>query len=131
MLAQQNKVKVEADTTRIRAVIRARQEQAVQVTGANRELEVAKLENDASVAQSQAILLKANADREVIRLKNEAEADVFSSQIKAYGNGMNYARQAFYMKVGPQIESILSGDGEDSLGGLFLPYVPTGKEVGK
>jgi len=131
MLAQQNKAKVEADTVRIRAVIRAEQEQAVQVTSANKELEVAKIENEASVAQSAAVLLKASADREVIRLKNEAEADVFASQIKAYGNGMNFARQAFYLKLGPQVESILSGDADDSLGGLFLPYVPTGKEVGK
>ena len=41
MLAQQNKEKVEADTARIRAVIGAEQEQAVQVIAAQRELEVA------------------------------------------------------------------------------------------
>ena len=43
MLAQQNKEKVEAETARIRAVIKAEQDQAVLLTEANQGLEVAKL----------------------------------------------------------------------------------------
>ncbi len=131
MLAQQNKAKVESDTVKIRAVIRAQQEQSVLLTAANRELEVARIENDAAKAQAEAVMLKANAEKEVIKLRNEAEASVFASQVKAYGSGMMFARHAFYERVGPQIQTILSGDGEDSLGGLFLPYVPQRKEVTK
>jgi len=131
MLAQQNKAKVEADTARIKAVIKAQQEQAVKLIAANRELEVAKLENEASIAQSEAIMLKADADRAVIKMKNEAEADVFAAEVKAYGSGMNFARQIFYSKIGPKVESILSDDSKESMGGMFLPYIPDGKEVQK
>jgi len=131
MLAQQNKAKVEAETAQIKAVIKARQEQSVQLTAANKELEVAKLENEASVAQAEAIMLKASAEREVIKMKNEAEADVLASQIKAYGTGMNFARQIFYSKIGPRVDSVLSSDSKDSLGGILLPYVPNEKEVQK
>ncbi|HPF98863.1 MAG TPA: SPFH domain-containing protein [Kiritimatiellia bacterium] len=129
MLAQQNKEKVEADTARIRAVILAQQDLAVQVTAAKREFEVAKLENEAATAQAQAIVVRAGADRDVIRMQNEADAAVLGSQVKAFNTGLNLARHVFYEKLGPKIASILSGDQPDGLGGLFLPYVPPRKEV--
>lgn len=129
MLAQQNKEKVEADTVRIRAVIAAQQGQAVRVTAANQELGVARLENEAADFQAQSILLKANAERTVIQMNNEAHAAVLTSSVQAFGNGMNMARYAFYQKLGPRISTILTSDQTDSLGGLFLPYLPKGKEV--
>lgn len=130
MLAQQNKEKVEADTARIRAVISARQDQAVQLTKANRELEVSRLENDAATAQAQAVLLKAEADRKVIEMNNEAAAAVIAGQIAAFGNGLNLARNTFYENIAPRIATILSGDQPDSLGGLLTPLVPARKEGG-
>lgn len=123
-LAVQNKEKVEADTVRIQATIGAEQEQAVRVVSANKDLEVAKLERDAAAAQAQAILLKAKADADVIRMSNTAEASVIASQVAAFSNGLNYARNTFYKKVGPRIQSILSTDEGDGLGALFLPYLP-------
>src|SRR5205807_603050 len=54
-LALQNKEKVEADTERIRAVISAKQDQAVRLTQAQQILEVAKLETAAATAQADAI----------------------------------------------------------------------------
>lgn len=128
MLAQQNKEKVEADTARIRAVIRARQDQAVRLTAANRELEVAKLERDAATAQAEAILRQSEAEKEVIRLQNEAEAAVIGGKVKAFESGMNLARHRLYERLGPRIASILSTDQEKGLGGLFLPYLPAKKE---
>ncbi|MDI6774760.1 MAG: SPFH domain-containing protein [Verrucomicrobiota bacterium] len=129
MLAVQNKEKVQADTIRIRAVIKARQDQAVAVTAANQGLQVAKLENQASVAQAEAILAKAGADQQVIRMKNEAEASVIANQVKAFGNGVNFGRYVFYERLAPRIQTILSGDDEDGLGGIFKCYVPSAKEV--
>jgi regulator of protease activity HflC (stomatin/prohibitin superfamily) len=129
MLAQQNKEKVEADTARIRAVIAARQEQAVRITAANQELGVAKLENEAADFQAQSILLKAGADRSVIQMNNEAQAAVLNSSVQAFGNGMNMARYTFYQKIGPRISTILTSDQIDGLGALFLPYLPKGKEA--
>lgn len=129
MLAQQNKEKVEAETAQIRAIIGAKQEQAVRLVAANKDLEVAKLETEAAKAQAQAILFKAKAEGDVIQLQNTAEATVIANQVKAFSNGLNYARYTFYKKVAPRVESILSSDQPDGLGALFLPYLPQGKEV--
>jgi regulator of protease activity HflC (stomatin/prohibitin superfamily) len=128
MLAQQNKEKVEADTARIRAVILAQQDQAVRVTAANQELGVARLENEAAAFQAQAIVSRAEADRDVIRLNNEATAKVFENQIKAFGTGMNFARYNFYQKIGPRISSVISSDDKSGLGAVFQPFLPAGKE---
>lgn len=124
MLAVQNKEKVAADTIRIRAIIEAKQDQAVKTVAANREFEVAKLENDAAAFQAQAMLSKAEAERDVIRLTNKAQADVFAEQVKAFGSGMNYAKYVFYQRIGPQIKTILSGDQPGGLGTLFVPFLP-------
>ena len=129
-LALQNKERVDAETAQIRAVIEAEQDQSVRVVAANKDLEVAKLERDAAAAQAQAILLKAQADADVIRMSNTAEATVIASQVLAFSNGLNYARNTFYKKVGPRIESVISTDEGDGLGALFLPYLPEkAKEV--
>ncbi len=129
MLAIQNKEKVDADTGRIRAVIAAQQEQAVRVTAAQQNLGVAKIENEAADFQAQALILRANADRDVIKMNNEAQAAVLQNSVQAFGTGMNLARYAFYQRLGPRIASILASDQPDGLGGLFLPYLPKGKEV--
>ena len=123
MLAQQNQEKVAAETARIQAVIQAEQDLAVRITAANRELEVARLENQAAAAQVEAILAKAQAERDVIALSNKAQADVIATQTRAFKTGLNLARYAFYQKIGPRIISLLGSDTLDSFGGLFQPYL--------
>ncbi len=127
MLAVQNKEKVQQETARIRAVIKAQQDQAVQLTAAERELDVAQLERDAAAFQAQSQLARAEADRDVIRLDNEAQAAVLASQVAAFGGGQNLARYALYQKIGQRIGSILSNDREDGLGDIFKPFLPAGK----
>lgn len=123
MLAQQNQEKVAAETRRIQAVIQAEQDLAVRVTAAGREMEVARLENAAAAAQAEAILARAQAERDVIALHNQAQADVFASQVRAFKTGMNLARHAFHEKLGPRIVTLLGSDAPDSFGGLFQPYL--------
>lgn len=132
MLAQQNKEKVEAETEKIKALIRARQEQDVRLTAALRELEVAKLENEAAVFQAEALLLKADADAEVIRLQNEAQARVIQDQVSAFGDGWGLARYGLYTALGPRVRSVLTTDRSDSLGGVFQVFRDKGwpKETG-
>lgn len=127
MLAIQNKEKVQQETVRIRAVIRAEQDQAVAVTAAERELDVAKLERDAATFQAQAQLARATAERDVIKLDNEAQAAVIANQVAAFGGGLNFARYALYQKIGPRIGSLLSSDQEGGLGDLFRPFLPDAK----
>jgi regulator of protease activity HflC (stomatin/prohibitin superfamily) len=128
-LAQQNKEKVEADTARIRAVIGAKQDQSVRLTAAQQELGVAKLETAAATSQADAIRLKAEAERKVIALANEANAHVISTQIQAFGSGVNFARYQLYQKLGPQIRTILSGDDDNGLGAMFRSLAPQTKEA--
>ena len=130
MLAVQNKEKVEADTARIRAVIAAEQGREVRLTRANKDLEVAKLENAAAKAQAEAKLLQAKAEGDVIRMKNEAEAAVIANQVQAFGTGAELARYAFCGKIAPQIRSILSGDQAEGIGGLLKWMAPASTKGG-
>ncbi|MDD5678152.1 MAG: SPFH domain-containing protein [Kiritimatiellae bacterium] len=130
MLAEQNREKVTAETARIRAVIAAKQEQEVRTVTARKDFEVAKLENETAAFQAQSILLKADADRDVIRLNNKAQADVFAAQAKAFGTGLNYARYIFYQRVGPRIRNVISSDESGGWGALFQPLLPASKEGG-
>ena len=130
MLAVQNKEKVEADTARIRAVIAADQGREVRLTRANKDLEVAKLENAAAQAQAEAKLLRAKAEGDVIRMKNEAEAAVFASQVQAFGTGAELARNVFYGKIAPRIQAILSGDQAEGIGGLLRWLAPVSRKGG-
>ena len=130
MLAKQSGEKVEADTARIRAVIGAQQGQEVRVVQANRELQVARIENEAALAQAKATLLKAEAEANVITMQNVAESTVLANKVLAYSNGINFARNTFYRKIAPRIDSIISSDQEGGLGSLLQPFLPaTPKEV--
>ncbi len=123
MLAVQNKAKVEANTTMIRAIIQAKQEMAVKLTAAKQQLEVARLENDAAAFQAQAIERKAEAEGAVVRMDNEAQSSVISNQVAAFGSGLGYARYAFYQQVAPRIGSLLTSDDADGFGNIFAPLL--------
>lgn len=132
MLAQQNKLKVEADTIRIQAVIRAQQDQAVRTVAAERQREVARLEKRAAVFEAQAVLNKARGDSDAIKAHNQAQAAVLAAQVKAFAGGMNLARYSLMERVGGRIRSILTSDQDDGLGALFAPLVrePEGSDNG-
>ena len=124
MLALQNKARVEAETDLIRATITARQEQSVSLTNAVRELQVAGLENEAATFQARAIELEAEAQRDVVRLENEARAAVVKRQVEAFGDGLGAARHTFYTRVAPNVKRVVTTDGPDGLGALLTPYLP-------
>ena len=123
MLAVQNREKVESETAAIRARIQAEQEQSVELTSSRREFEVAKLEAEAAKLQAQAILITAGADRDVVRLRNEAEADVAEAMVGAFGGGLDLARYTLYQKAAPLVQAIVSTDRAPGLGGIFRPLL--------
>jgi len=127
MLAQQNKEKVESETEKIRAVIRAQQEQEVRFTSARQQLEVARLENEAAAFQAQAMMLEAAAERDVIALQNEAQASVLRRQASAFDSGLSLARYALYKALAPRIQSLLTTDQSEGLGGVFHALGPGAK----
>lgn len=124
MLAIQSKEKVEADTKRIRAVIDAQQDQSVRLIAAQKELEVSKLEYQAAISQSEAILLTADGEKDAIKAQNEAEAGILKNRVTSLGGGNNFARYTLYEKVGPQVHSVLSSDSAEGLGKIFGTFVP-------
>lgn len=124
MLAEQNNERVKADTNRIRAIIGAKQDMAVQIIAAKQGLAVSMLDRDAAVFQAAAMLSKAEGERDAINLDNKAQAEVLNSQTQAMKNGMELARLALYRKLGPRIESIMSSDDEQGLGSLLWPFLP-------
>ncbi len=124
MLAEQNREKVESETIAIRARIQAEQEQSVQLTSSYRELEVAKLEAEAAKLQADAIGIRATADQDVVRMRNEAEASVTAAMSTAFGGGDNLARYTLYQKTAPLIQAIISTDRAPGLGGIFQSFLP-------
>ncbi len=126
MLALQNAEKVKADTARIQAVINAQQGQSVDLIAARQRLGVAKVDLQAAEFQSQAILAEARGKSDAITAANAAEASVVGSLVTAFGGGLNLARYELYNTLAPKIETILSSDQDNELGGLFGPMLPKG-----
>jgi regulator of protease activity HflC (stomatin/prohibitin superfamily) len=124
MLAVQSREKVEADTKRIRAVIDAEQDQSVRLISAQKELDVAKVEYEAALFQSEAIILMADGEKDAIKAKNEAEAAVLGNRVAALGGGDNFALYTLYEKIGPQVMSLLSSDSPEGVGGIFSSFAP-------
>ncbi len=120
MLAIQNSKKVEADTGRLKAEIGAKQNLSVQVTAAKRDLDVSRIGLQSAQQQAQAQLLAAQADRDVIRQTNKAEADVLKAKVDAFGSGDTYVRYLLYGKLAPRIQSILTAD-QPGNGAFGLP----------
>ncbi len=126
MLALQNAEKVKADTSRIQAVINAQQGQSVDLIAAQQRLGVAKVDLQAAEFQSQAILAEARGKGDAINAGNAAEASVVGSLVFAFGGGPNLARYELYNTLAPKIETILSSDQDNEIGGLFGPMLPKG-----
>ena len=123
MLAIQNREKVEADTKRIRAVIDAEQDQSVRLINAQKELDVAEVEYEAALFQSEAIILTADGEKDAIKARNEAEAAVLAGRVAALGGGKNFALYTLYEKLGPNISSVLSSD-DKGIGMIFDAFAP-------
>lgn len=110
MLALQSARKVEAETVRMRAEISARQDQEVKGIAANRELEVAKINQKTAEKLAEAKLLSGQADSDVIRLRNEAETAVLKTKAEAFGNGEAWARYNLYQALAPRLRNIMLTD---------------------
>ena len=127
-LAVQNREKTEQETVKIRAVINAQQFQSVALTEANRNLEVAKLHNEAADFQARAIIAKGEAERDVIRYKREAESNALSEKAKAFSSGMNFTQYTFYKKIAGRVKNIFTDD-KGAFGNIF-DSLSAGKQKG-
>ncbi|MCD8349329.1 MAG: hypothetical protein LUC93_01790 [Planctomycetaceae bacterium] len=124
MLAEQNSERTEAETIAIRARIQAEQEQSVRLTESQKKLDVARIEAEAAKLQADAVMIKATADRDVVEMRNVAEAAVTGAMATAFGGGDNLARYTLYKKTAPLIDAIISTDRAPGLGGIFNSFLP-------
>ena len=129
MLAEQTREQTESETVAIRARIQAEQEQSVKLTDSQKKLDVARIEAEAAKLQAEAVLIKAGADRDVVSMKNEAEATVVGAMATAFGGGDNLSRYTLYQKTAPLIDAIVSTDREPGLGAIFGSFMPKVPEV--
>lgn len=86
----------------------AEQRKVVAVTDANRRLEVARLELEASTKKAAAILARGQADANVVLFDYQARAEPLKNAVAAFGDGTTYAQHFFLQKIAPSIQSILS-----------------------
>ncbi|MBI1870799.1 MAG: hypothetical protein HYS07_06375 [Chlamydiae bacterium] len=120
-LAIQNKEKVEQETIKIKAVIEIEQNQSVALTAANKDLEVAKIGNQAADFKVQAKISQGQAKRDVIHLTNLANVKVMQDYVNAFGSGWNFANYTFVKNFGPKLHFIFASE-EGSLGKMFEEY---------
>ncbi|MBN2641320.1 MAG: hypothetical protein JXR78_06695 [Victivallales bacterium] len=122
MLALQSKSKVQAETEKITSEIAAQQAQLEKLIAAKTELDAAKFQYQTAEAEAKAMLVLAEADRNVIAARNQSEVEVLKRNILAFGSGAAYVRGKFYGKIAPNIETIMTNGVS---GGTFgLPFAP-------
>jgi len=124
-LAEQNRLKVAAETERIRQTITAEQGKVEKTIAAKTELDVAKIGLQAARADAEALLTLAEAERKVIEAKNRADADVLKQQVAVYKDEVDYVRAKLYEKTAPNIQSVLTTDVKGDLFGLPVKVRPT------
>ena len=122
VLAEQKKLVVEAGQEVVEKTTKAEQEQQVAVTLAEQKLKVAQTQLEATKDKASAILAKAEADADVIKFDNAAEAAGLAAQVSAFdGDGAAMARNMLLGKLAPSFRTIL-GNSEGPLMDLFSEF---------
>ncbi|GIK17033.1 MAG: hypothetical protein BroJett003_19970 [Planctomycetota bacterium] len=104
----QNKQTGEARRGVVTVTKRSEQQKVVQVTQAERELEVARLNLEAAEKLASATRAKGRAEANVVLFDYQARAEPLKMAVAAFGDGETYAQQFFLQKIAPAIQSILS-----------------------
>ncbi|NOX58632.1 MAG: hypothetical protein GXP29_07210 [Planctomycetes bacterium] len=98
----------DARTQTVSVTKEAEQRKVISVTQANKRLEVARLNLEASSKQASAMLARGEADANVVLFDYQARAEPLKNAVDAFGGGMVYAQHFFLRKVAPSIQSVLS-----------------------
>jgi uncharacterized membrane protein YqiK len=122
VLAQQKKRVVEAQQEVVEKTTKSEERQKVAVTLAEQKFKVAQTQLEATKDKASAILAKAEAEADVIKLDNAAEAAGLSAQVAAFdGDGASMARNLLLAKIAPSFRTIL-GNSEGPLMELFKQF---------
>lgn len=92
----------------VRQIREAEQYQAVEVTQAKKQFEVAKIELEAAKDLAAAVRAKGKAEADVMVMNYRAEAEGVRAKVSAFGNGTKYSEYALLQKLAPGIQDVLS-----------------------
>jgi regulator of protease activity HflC (stomatin/prohibitin superfamily) len=122
VLAEQKKGIVEAEQEVVQKTTKAEEEQKVAVTLAEQKLKVAQTQLEAAKDKASAIVARAEAEAEVIKFDNAAEAAGLAAQVAAFdGDGAAMAHNMLLGKIAPSFRTIL-GNSEGPLMNLFSQF---------
>ena len=122
VLAEQKKRVVEAEQEVVEKTTKAEEGQKVAVTLAEQKLKVAQTQFEATKDKASAILARAQAEADVIKFDNAAEAAGLAAQVAAFdGDGAAMARNMLLGKIAPSFRTIL-GNSEGPLMELFSQF---------
>jgi regulator of protease activity HflC (stomatin/prohibitin superfamily) len=122
VLAEQKKKVVEAEQEVVEKTTKAEEQQKVAQTLAEQKLKVAQTQLEATKDKASAVLAKAEADADVVRFDNAAEAAGLAAQVSAFdGDGTAMARNMLVGKLAPAFRTIL-GNSEGPLMDLFSQF---------
>ncbi len=124
MLAEQNLKKIEAETEKMAAIIKAKQRGQEAEIAAATQLQVAEIEYKTAEANAKAALFAAEAQKRVIAERNRSEADVMKKKVEAYGNGENYVNSLLYAKMMPNVRSVIYNGAGRGVFGLPIGNTP-------
>ncbi|MAT15482.1 MAG: band 7 protein [Planctomyces sp.] len=124
MVAQKTQL-VEAEREVVKLITRAQEDQAVALSGANRDKEVAELQLQAAQDKAKAILSEAKADASILNFENEADAAGWKIAVDALGGkGQAFATYVLYQKLAPGFKRIMTNTADSPLMRVFENFAP-------
>ncbi|MEW4531098.1 MAG: SPFH domain-containing protein [Maioricimonas sp. JB045] len=125
-LVAQKRALVEADQKVVKLTTEAKREQEVAVTKANEQLKVAEYKLEASRDEAAAIMARGQAEADIIRFRNEAEAAGWKTAVEAFsGNGMQYAQFVMFEKMASAYRQIMVNTADSPIMRVFEALDPT------
>ncbi len=122
-LRKQELIKVEQEVVTL--VTEAMREQEVAVIKANEGLEVAKSKLEAAADEAKAIEARGQAEADVVRFNNEAEAAGWARSVEAFsGNGAEFARYVLNQKLAPAYRRIMANTEDSPIMDIFRSFAP-------
>ncbi|QDU37028.1 SPFH domain / Band 7 family protein [Maioricimonas rarisocia] len=125
-LVGQKRALVEADQKVVKLTTEAKREQEVAVTKANEQLKVAEYKLEAAKDEAAAILARGQAEADIIRFQNEAEAAGWKTAVEAFsGNGMQYAQFVMFEKMAKAYRQIMVNTADSPIMRVFEAFDPS------
>ncbi|TWT95005.1 SPFH domain-containing protein [Neorhodopirellula pilleata] len=122
-LVKQKEALVEVEREVVKLTTQAQREQEVAVIEAEQQRKVAEVELEAAIDQAGAITAKGEADAEVIKFGNEADAAGWAKAVEAYeGDGDQYARWVMLKKMAPSFRQMMVNTADSPLMDIFNEF---------